>query len=84
MFDRHPSYVTIFPVFYTLKTRFFVKKFRKSEDTEISDDHLSDFYRVPGSEKFCEEKTDLVSAISQILGESITILLTTRFSILKG
>ena len=84
MFGRHPSYMTIFPVFDALKTRFLVKKFEKSENTEISDDHLSGFLRVPGSEKFCEEKTDLVSAKSQILGESITILLTTRFSILKG
>ena len=64
MFGRHPSYMTIFSVFDALKTRFFVKKFEKSENTEISDDHLSGFLRVPGSENVFEGYPDIVVAKS--------------------
>ena len=50
MFCRYPPYVVIFSIFDALKTQFLVKKFEKSVDAEISDGHLSDILRVPGSE----------------------------------
>ena len=56
--------MTIFSVFDVLKTRFLVKKFEKSENTEISDDHLSGFLRVPGFENVFEGSLDIVVAKS--------------------